>query len=77
MEKPIEEEFNLQPLNIFFTDEISLVELAQVLDKIIFNYFEALLHLIAKGEDCVHEETEQHIFYLRMLRDVLRECGQS
>lgn len=69
---------NLQPLGDFLTYEITPEDFVGLLDELLYDYFIMLIRLQLADEDKkLHLRTEEFIYILRTLRDVLLDCYED
>jgi len=66
---------NLEPLYTFFTEDTKPRVFAELLDEFLFDYLSKVvqLQLLERREE-LHEHTNEFIFYLKLLRDIMSEC---
>lgn len=67
---------NLKPLETLFLEDISPKTLAKLLDELLCDYMTMLvkIQLSDNKDKTIHERTDEFIFYLKLLRDILPEC---
>lgn len=70
------ETINLDAIYVFFKEEISPKELAELLDKLLYHYVQLLIGAIKEDNFFLHENTAQFIYFIKLLRDILPECEQ-
>lgn len=70
---------NLEPIYTFLTEDIDPTAFAELLDEFIYDYITLLIE--KQLSDCddktIHQHTNQFIFYLKILRDILPECEKK
>jgi len=68
---------NLDPIYTFLTEDTSPSAFAELLDKLLFDYITMLIRIQLSDEDdkTIHENTDEFIFYVRTLRDILPLCN--
>lgn len=76
MNKP---KINLEPINTFLTEDTSPSAFSKLLDEFMYDYMTLLIRMqLSEFEDkTIHEHTDEFIFYLKILRDILPLCEKS
>lgn len=71
-----EQKLDLKPLYTLFTEDIKPEELSKLFDELLYDYMAMIIRI--QLSDCkdktIHENTDNFILYLRLLRDILRYC---
>lgn len=67
---------DLEPLKTFFSEDTTPKVFGKLLDEFLHNYITMLIRIqLSDYEDkTIHQETDQFIFYIKMLKDILPEC---
>lgn len=67
---------DLQPLICFFTEDTTPKCFAKLLDELLYDYTTMLVRLQLSDEEdkTIHEKTEEFIYYLKRLKDILPDC---
>lgn len=68
---------NLEPLYTFFTNDLSPLDFAWLLDEFLYNYIIILIESYADEEIGIHEDTTNFIYYIKLLRDIVPLCGKE
>ena len=69
---------NLEPLYTLLTEDITPEALSKLLDELLCDYMAMLIRI--QLSDCnnktIHENADNFILYLKLLRDILPDCQQ-
>lgn len=67
---------NLEPIYTFFTEDTNPTAFAELLDEFIYDYMAMLVRIQLSDEKdkTIHEHTDEFLFYLKTLRDILPLC---
>jgi len=70
---------NLEPIYTFLTEDTNPTAFAKLLDELMYDYLTLLIEkqLSNCDDKTIHEHTNQFIFYLKTLRDILPECEKK
>jgi len=74
MEKRKERYVNIEPIEKFLNEYISPTELAELIDELFYEYLSVLVKSAEDGRVIIHEDMQGFIYYMKLLRDVLRQC---
>jgi len=70
----METNINIETLHTFFKEEIRPKDFAEMLDKFLYNYIRLLIRSLKVDDILLHEDTDQFVYYIKVLRDILEEC---
>ncbi|MBB4037082.1 hypothetical protein GGR21_002997 [Dysgonomonas hofstadii] len=67
---------DLEPIKIFLSEDTTPKAFAKLLDEFLLEYFKMLVRLQLLDEDdkTIHEQSEEFIHYIKLLRDILPNC---
>lgn len=70
---------NLEPIYTFLTEDTSPIAFAKLLDELIFHYMTLLIRMqLSEFEDkTIHQQTDEFLFYIKTLRDILPLCEKK
>jgi len=79
MENRQRKEINLEPIYTFLTEDTTPTAFAELLDEFLFDYMTLLIRMqLSEFEDkTIHERTDEFLFYLKTLRDILPLCEKK
>lgn len=79
MEKIDKPKINLEPIYTFLTEDTSPSVFSKLLDEFLFDYMAMLIRIQLSNEDdkTIHEQTDEFIFYLNTLRNILPHCEKE
>lgn len=73
--RPKMEKVNVKPLLELLEENVDPHHLASLLDELMFNHMSVLLRMqFFSREDGIPQNTEEILFFVKMLRDSLMEC---
>lgn len=74
-----QKKIDLTPINTFLTEDTNPTAFAELLDEFIYDYMTMLVRIqLSEEEDkTIHEHTDEFIFYLKILRDILPLCEKK
>lgn len=78
MENINKPKINLEPLYTFLTEDTSPAAFSKLLDEFLFDYITLLVKIQLSNEidKTIHERTDEFIFYLNTLRNILPLCDK-
>jgi len=70
---------NLEPIYTFLTEDTSPTAFAKLLDEFLFDYMAMIIRIqLSNNEDkTIHERTDEFIFYINTLRNILPYCEKE
>lgn len=76
MDNSDEIKINLEPLYIFFTENTTPNVFAKLLDELMYEYINLLIRFQLSDfyDKTIHQDTDQFIFFIKLLRDILPKC---
>lgn len=76
MERNNQRKINLKPVYTFLTEDTTPKDFAKLLDDFIFEHFSMISRLqkLDNDDKTIHENTEEFIHYIKLLRDILPYC---
>lgn len=79
MENTNKPKINLEPINTFLTEDTSPAAFSKLLDEFLFDYMTMLVKIQLSNEidKTIHEQTDEFIFYLNTLRNILPLCDKG
>ena len=71
-----QKKIDLTPMYTFLTEDTNPTAFAELLDEFIYDYITMLVRIQLSDEEdkTIHQHTDQFIFYLKVLRDILPLC---
>ncbi|HCO67138.1 MAG TPA: hypothetical protein DIT04_05195 [Dysgonomonas sp.] len=74
MENLKKPQINIETVQEYLTKYIFPKQLAELLDEFLYNYMIMLVQLAEEGKIIIDKDTPGFIYYMKLLRDTLREC---
>lgn len=70
------QKLDLEPIHTLLTSDIKPEDLSKLFDELLYDYVAMIIRI--QLSDCkdktIHENTDNFILYLRLLRDILLHC---
>ncbi len=76
MEKNTQRKINIEPIYTFLTEDTNPRAFTQLLDSFLLEHLSMLVRLqkLDTQNNAIHENTEEFILYIKLLRDMLPYC---
>lgn len=74
-----QKKIDLTPIHTFLTEDTYPTAFAELLDEFLFDYMTLLIRMqLSEFEDkTIHQRTDEFLFYLKILRDILPLCDRK
>jgi len=79
MERFNKPKINLEPIYTFLTEDTNPTAFAKLLDEFMYDYLTLLIEkqLSDCNDKTIHENTNEFILYIKLLRDILPYCEKE